>query len=175
MKAEKWLPVAGYEGRYLVSDKGRVKSLPNKTRKTELIMKTTAHPKSGHLLVTLTRNVDRTTYKQTKYYVHHLVLIAFTGPRPEGLIGCHDDGVPTNNKSTNLRWDTNSSNQMDRVTHGTSNRGAANGQVVLTEESVRDIKRRLKAGETQSSIAAIHGVSRSAILQIKRGKNWSWI
>jgi hypothetical protein len=28
--AEEWLPVAGYEGNYLVSDKGRVKALPRR-------------------------------------------------------------------------------------------------------------------------------------------------
>lgn len=53
-------------------------------------------------------------------YVHHLILMAFIGPRPDGLIGCHNDGDPTNNIPSNLRWDTHASNNADAIRHGTA-------------------------------------------------------
>lgn len=174
MMVESWLPVEGYEGRYEVSNLGRVKSLPNSRRKGELILCQQPHVKSGHRIVNLTRN-EGAGYIQKSYYVHLLVLKAFVGPCPAGLQGCHNNGDPSDNAKDNLRWDTVSANQMDRVDHGTSNRGAANGQAVLVEDDVKDIKRRLANKETQTSIAKFYKVSRSAILQIHLGKNWSWI
>lgn len=50
--------------------------------------------------------------------VHRLVLEAFVGPRPDAYQGCHYDGDPTNNRLDNLRWDTASANNKDRVRHG---------------------------------------------------------
>lgn len=51
--------------------------------------------------------------------VHRLVLEAFVGPCPEGQEGCHNNGDVLNCRLTNLRWDTKSSNNLDRVKHGT--------------------------------------------------------
>lgn len=56
--------------------------------------------------------------------VHRLVLEAFVGPCPEGMEGCHGDGDPTNNSLGNLRWDTATSNQLDKVRHGTHHNAA---------------------------------------------------
>lgn len=47
-------------------------------------------------------------------HIHHLVLLAFVGPRPEGQVGCHNDDDETNNSLSNLRWDTKESNWEDR-------------------------------------------------------------
>ena len=52
---------------------------------------------------------------------------------------------------------------------------AARLRVTLTESVVRDIKRRLKAGEGSSAIAAVHNLSASTVSNIKSGKNWSHI
>jgi DNA-binding XRE family transcriptional regulator len=170
---EQWRPVVGYEGRYEVSDLGRVRSLANKRRKSELILKQATHVKSGHLLVNLTDTHLDGRWRQTSHYVHALVLTAFSGACPVGLEGCHNDGDPANNALSNLRWDTREGNQADRVTHGTSNRGARNGQAKLDEARAHEIKRRLTAKETQASIAKAMGVSRSAVSAIATGKNWS--
>lgn len=55
---------------------------------------------------------------QKSFKVHHLVLEAFIGPRPDGYDGCHNDGNPGNNHLPNLRWDTKGSNAQDRLYHG---------------------------------------------------------
>jgi hypothetical protein len=46
-------------------------------------------------------------------YVHDLVLLAFVGAKPAGLEVCHGDGVKTNNRLSNLRYDTRSANALD--------------------------------------------------------------
>lgn len=68
----------------------------------------------GYHLVDLRLAGRKTTHK-----VHHLVLKAFAGPRPEGMEGCHDDGRQANNHRENLYWGTRSVNMLDQVRHGT--------------------------------------------------------
>lgn len=116
---ERWAPVLGYEGFYEVSDAGRVRSLDriiawNGTSKlvTGRILRG-AQLADGKRRVPLCRDggyVNR--------LVHVLVLEAFVGPRPPGLLACHNNDVPTDNRLDNLRWDTPSSNQYDKVAHG---------------------------------------------------------
>ena len=59
----------------------------------------------GHVFVNLHKGGEK-----KPRFIHHLVLEAFVGPRPPGLICCHWDGNPANNHVANLRWDTYKSN-----------------------------------------------------------------
>lgn len=117
MSAEKWIPIAGYEGSYEVSNTGVVRSIARLDAigrpKAEKNLRPDPRP-SGHLRVTLCQNS-----KTRRFWVHRLVLEAFVGPRPEGMEACHNDGDPMNNNVLNLRWDTKSANAQDRVRHGT--------------------------------------------------------
>ena len=47
-------------------------------------------------------------------YVHHLVALAFLGPRPEGAEVCHGPGGSRDNSATNLRYDTIEANRAER-------------------------------------------------------------
>jgi hypothetical protein len=67
----------------------------------------------AHLGMTVPNGPGRTT----TLYVHDCVLEAFAGPRPPGMLGCHDDDDPWNCDASNLRWDTNRANQLDRFKH----------------------------------------------------------
>lgn len=49
--------------------------------------------------------------------VHTLVLLAFTGPAPAGCEACHYNGVRTDNRLANLRWDTRTGNMADYSRH----------------------------------------------------------
>lgn len=51
--------------------------------------------------------------------VHQLIALTFLGPCPPGLEVCHNDGNPANNHIGNLRYDTQSENELDKVRHGT--------------------------------------------------------
>lgn len=56
---------------------------------------------------------------QKSFSVGNLVLEAFVGPRPEGMVGCHWDDDHGNNRLENLRWGARSDNGHDSVRNGT--------------------------------------------------------
>jgi hypothetical protein len=56
---------------------------------------------------------------RVQLFVHHAVLLAFRGPRPDGHEGRHLDGNKTHNCSVNLEWSTHQINCLDRTVHGT--------------------------------------------------------
>ncbi|WP_442972456.1 NUMOD4 motif-containing HNH endonuclease [Rhodococcus sp. BH5] len=113
-----WRAVVGYEGIYEVSDLGEVRSVSRTDarghRRTGRLRVAYPSVSSGHLTVTLYKRGRRSTK-----FVHRLVIEAFTGPRPDGMEACHNNGVRTDNRASNLRWDTRSANQRDAVAHGT--------------------------------------------------------
>lgn len=113
---ERWLPVAGFEGAYEVSDQGRVRSLDRFVRLVAQGVETQRRvhsrvlkpgaSRSGHLSVAIGRGNSR--------LVHQLVLEAFVGPRPAGHECLHDNHVPSDNRLTNLHYGTRSENvKMD--------------------------------------------------------------
>lgn len=113
---EEWRTIPGYEGAYEVSDMGRVRSLTRldtrgRLRRGKLLSPRNA--RSGHLAIALHNGSRR------NFLVHHLVLMAFVGPRPEGMEGCHENDIPNDNRVENLRWDTRSANLRDSVRNGT--------------------------------------------------------
>lgn len=50
--------------------------------------------------------------------VHRLVLEAFVGPCPPGLVGCHKDDDKDNNQLVNLEWNTQKVNIQQARTNG---------------------------------------------------------
>ena len=116
---EEWKPIPGYEGLYSVSDQGRVRAEAKVTLRNGIVqprkqrMLSPVPLPSGHLKVRLTRDGH-----VKAFLVHRLVLLAFVGPCPEGMEGCHLDDDPKNNRLSNLRWDTRSANMHDRVRNG---------------------------------------------------------
>lgn len=92
-----WRDVVGYEGSYHISNHGDVLSLlTRKTLKPRL-------NSSGYYRVKL---FDLAGY----YYMHHvhiLVLEAFVGLRPKGMIGRHINHIRTDNRVSNLVWGHN--------------------------------------------------------------------
>lgn len=120
--SESWCPVPDYEGRYEVSDRGRVRSL---TRQVEdsvgrvrtfrgRVLSPGSQPPLGHLHVNLSTEGRKRTFA-----VHALVLMAFVSPRPVGQECCHANGDPRDNRLENLRWGTRFDNVGDALGHGT--------------------------------------------------------
>ncbi len=111
---ERWLPLPGYEGIYDVSDQGRVRSwAPWRSQPVPRIRSQYLRP-DGHKGLALCNDGVQISAK-----VHQLVLLAFVGPRPEGMEIRHLDGDPINNVLSNLVYGTHSENMFDRVRHGT--------------------------------------------------------
>lgn len=68
--------------------------------------------KTGYLNVSLCKS--GTHSKE----IHRLVLEAFIGPCPLGMVACHNNGNAYDNKLSNLRWDTPRNNAIDTIRHG---------------------------------------------------------
>lgn len=107
--SREWKPVVGYEGRYSVSDDGRVWShirgrelrpaVGSRDQRALCVLYLDGRPKS--------------------HYVHRLVCEAFHGPAPEGKTWVlHWDDDPTNNNASNLRWGSPKENSADAWRNG---------------------------------------------------------
>lgn len=91
-------------------DRGETIKTPTLALHSGKVLKPIVHKKTGHLSVDLGRKRRR---------IHILVLEAFVGPRPEGMLGLHRDDDKSNNAVENLYWGTYSDNAADAVRNGT--------------------------------------------------------
>lgn len=108
--------------------------------------------------------------------VHRLVLLVFVGQPPIGYEACHNDSNPWNCKLDNLRWDTRSSNFLDKRTNGTSLCGEANNKTKFTSEQVLEIRRRYANGETNmNKLGREYCVSQQTISRIIKRQVWAHI
>ena len=106
--------------------------------------------------------------------VHRLVAKAWVGPAPfDGAVVRHRDGDSLHNHFTNLKWGTQAENIADAIEHGTFACGEKQYKAKLTEDNVREIKRRLR-DQPQSfrSLGKEFGVHAATISSIARGNNW---
>lgn len=114
--------------------------------------------------------------KGRKITVHSIIAFVKFGERIIGYQVNHINGIKTDNRPENLEVVTSSENAKHAFKLGLSNPGGVygekHGQAKLTVKDVREIRLLLKRGKTQSEIAKMYGVSRSAIKQIKNGVNW---
>lgn len=116
---ENWKAIAGYEGLYEVSNKGRVKSLGNNKTRKEKILKQ-ARNCCGYLFVGLSKDG-----KVKHTFVHRLVAEAFI-PNPNNLETInHKDEVKTNNAASNLEW----MSQKDNINYGTRNKRVSEANI----------------------------------------------
>lgn len=104
---EWWRKLRSYPG-YQVSNLGRVRSVDR--------VLSDGRTAGG---VILSQWPDTKGYLRVKVAgrslkVHLLVLEAFHGRRPAGMVGCHGPGGKNDNRAAALRWDTPSANELDK-------------------------------------------------------------
>lgn len=157
---EVWKQISGFEG-YEVSDLGRVRS-------SSKILKPNYRGKAYG--VTLCSKNSR---RQTS--IGALVLEAFVGPRPNKMNVCHyPDRDTANNALTNIRWDTQKNNLLDRHAHGTHRHGSKAYQAKITEGCVDRIRDMLRIGVSHRNIAKWFGINCGTVSMIKSGKQWKY-
>ena len=102
-----------------------------------------------------------------------LVCTAFHGARPPNNTVRHLDGSRTNDAASNLRWGTQSQNCMDKLEHGTAQRGEKNGNCSISEK----VARAIKADKSLTTKQAVekYGVKKHIINNIKYGQSWVWL
>lgn len=155
---ESWRDVPGFEGRYQVSDQGRVRSWVN--RRGEIILM--AHPlkpgtnRKGYQYVLLSRNG-----KRQYFFIHQLVLLAFAGAPAQGQEGSHLNDDRADNRRSNLAWETHQENERRKRRLS----GAAVGK--LDERQVEEIRSR--RGERLVALAKEFGVSHATIWNVQNG------
>jgi len=156
---ERWRAIPDFPG-YEVSDHGRVRSyLKNRKlqggptgfewivcKKPQRILK--QNMRGQYPYVVLRDGPRNWTVK-----VHTLVLIAFVGPRPDGLMCCHNDGDPTNNHLDNLRWDTGSANMQDMIRHGRYKNGPALAARKFNASEIQQIRIERRNGAVYRELA----------------------
>lgn len=166
---ETWKDIQGYEGRYQVSNLGRVRSFTKKSNGKLLIPIKT---KKGYLTVRLYSN--RVTYKQ--FSIHRLVACAFIDNTYSKKQVNHMNGIKSDNNLNNLEWSTNQENQEHAFELGLNKieKGEKARNVKLTQKQVDDINSRYVYGQKglAQSLADEYNVSKDTIRSIWYGKNW---
>lgn len=152
---EKWRDVVGFEGYYMVSSEGRVKShdrLCNGRYGKRQVKGRMLSPKitkgTDYPAVNLMLNGE-----STMRTVHSLVAEAFIGPRPEGHEVRHRNGKKPDCRASNLRYATRKRNHRDKLLHGTHSLGSGSAyrltprkvrEIRLSELSIRDLALKFK-------------------------------
>lgn len=162
-----WKDIPGWEDRYQVSSGGKVRSKDmragharRKGRELALVVKS-----GRYLCVTLTCSSGA----RKQCFVHDLVLLAFEGPKPPGLMVRHLDGNNRNNARTNLAYGTHAENMEDKAKHGKM-KGEKHHAAKLSASSVRYIRASPAPGR---ALAKAFGVSPSQISAIRHRKTWT--
>ena len=187
MAKEEWRPIPGWEGGYEASSRGRIKSVARRVaanprghgltwieRRQKILPGFLSS--RGYLCVTLSYAGKR----ETMVMIAHLVAAAFHGPRPQGLMVCHNNGKHSDNRASNLRYGTGKSNGEDSVKHGVMVNGADHYRAKLTAKDVRYIRAVYKKGAgrwgkkkvTQRDLMEKYGIGRSTLEHILAGRTW---
>jgi len=95
--------IKGFEGKYLISDKGRVKSVCDPSN--EIILKQYKN-RNGYVFVCLSTGVQKDRGRYKVINVHRLVAEAFIENADGLLYVNHKDEDKTNNCVENLEWCT---------------------------------------------------------------------
>lgn len=161
---EIWKDIDGFNGKYMVSDKGRVKSFAYGRER----MMSLREKKNGYLRVTLYQN--RHFYR----YVHRLVAEAFIGGT-DGMQIDHLDNNKKNNQLENLEVVTQRENLRRQKADGLIAKGEDYNRA-LTNNQVIEIKRLLRETNlTHREIAEKFGVHRVSVSYIHQNKTWRHI
>lgn len=112
--------------------------------------------------------------------VHKLILEAFRGPAPKGLLARHVNGKCQDNRLSNLRWGTPGANQRDRLRHGTDSRGEKGREAVVSNAIAKRIRKDYgplrgqgKRGvPTMAQIAKKYGLNPNTVSGIIAGRRY---
>ena len=177
VREEEWRDVPGFGDNYSASTLGHIRAKSRVVIKRnrhggisrQIYQARDLHPsrtdKWGHASVHL--GVDGRKFTVS---VHHLVLITFSGPRPDGMEACHNNGDASDNRPENLRWDTHFNNNQDRKNQGNYAVGEAHHMAKFPVDLIRGIR---SGSVSRNEAIKVHGMSPSHWWRVMRGDSWS--
>lgn len=168
MPDEQWMPVAGFESYYQVSNLGRIRTI--KTGRIRIL----GHNEQGYNTVSLCMD-GRCRTK----IVHRIVAKAFLSkehPLANGDVN-HINGIKTDNRVENLEWTNDKLNSDHAFSLGLIVRpkGEDCSAAKLTNSQVVAIRKRLENGCPNLTIAKEYNVSTGLICSIKKRRIWKHI
>ena len=169
---EIWKDVVGFEGRYQVSNKGRVKSLDReiKTVNGSYIWK--GRLLSASKIKNRYPNVALCNYgKPRSYEIHRLVGLAFIENPLNKRIVNHINGIKNDNRVENLEWVTHQENMAHAIKTGLINQNGENSVLSkFTKDDIIKIRKRYSEGVSAYRIAKDLGfVCKATIWNIVKG------
>lgn len=104
--------------------------------------------------------------------VHREVLKSFIGPQPKGMQACHENGIRSDNRIENLRWDTPLNNTHDKFKHKTMQIGEFHPMAKISDKQAEEIR---NSQLSTKELMKIYGLSLSHTQSIraKRYRNKS--
>lgn len=90
-------------------------------------------------------------------YIHALVLEAFVSPRPPGAEASHLNAIKSDNRLSNLAWESHATNERRKP------------QTRLSVEAVLAIR---ESAETGAVLGLRYGVNKRTISKIKLRRKW---
>ena len=176
MTKEKWVSVKGFEGRYEVSNLGRVKSLSRRAGNTitrERVLKTDKRlTVDGYARVSLRDGKRAHEFRLTRLVAEHFV------PNPDNKETVnHKNGNKLDDRAENLEWMTREENMQHAYDNNLKKpmKGTLNANAKLTDDEVREIRRRYKRYCQKNGTVALSkefGVTNRVIGLVVRGLSY---
>ena len=159
----KWRKLENYPG-FEISTSGQVRNADGKIIKQ-------FEGRKGYLRVHMSGGLNGAPKMPS---VHSLVLTTFSGPRPTSFVGAHLDGNVKNNHLLNLKWCSVQENALHAWLFGKFV-GVQAPASRLTDEIVRELRRRRKDFLTITDLAKHYGYSRTMVSKVLLGKTWAHV
>ncbi|MDR3026044.1 NUMOD4 domain-containing protein [Chryseobacterium sp.] len=163
LPGEIWEDVPGYVGRYEISNYSRVKSV---IKKNYIILKKSLS--NGRFKVALTTKYGKIKCEN----VGRICASVFLRKPEEGEVLEYLDKNVLNDISSNLKWRTWQSVNLEKAKRHPYNRGEKNGSATLSYTKAALIRSERKAGKTYSELASIHKVSVPCLQKVIGNKTW---
>lgn len=168
LPGEIWRDIPGFEGKYHISNMGRVKVLNRQNTGQEKIMEQQLNRSNGrYLMIQLYKNNRPYTFT-----VHRLVGIVFIPNSKNYPELNHRFGIKIDNRATELEWCTRLQNIRHAYRNLKMNRGLNNHNSKFSNQDIIDI---FYSHGTHREIARKYGVAHTVIGNIKRKNSYKAI
>jgi hypothetical protein len=175
---EDWVDIKGYEGIYMVSTRGRIKSVDRQSQRTRGLANIKGRVlrpniyKNGYLWVLLTKDKN-----PLQFFVHRIVATHLVENSKNLPFVNHIDGDKANNDTLNLEWCTPKQNVHHALNTGLCENifGDNCHLSSLSSEQVLLIRSEYTKGDNIEKIAKQYNVHGHTIRRVIERKTWRHI